>query len=302
MAECAFGKALKWTALLGLATLGSHCSAKPVRQPADDYPWSKVKTPSSGNRHSIGGYSEGCLDGASRLPLDGHGFQAMRPSRNRFYGTAELVDFIGRLTNATMDQKIGVLLIGDMGQPRGGPMPPPGHASHQIGLDVDIWFWLNPDAQYRPLTTAERETLSAISMVDLDKKVIKKEFWRPEHVKILEIASEQPDTERIFVNPVIKRELCETLPAAHRGWLRKLRPWYGHDDHFHVRLKCPPGNKLCKGQDPVPPGDGCDQLDWWFSPEAREAEKQVSSAVRKMPTLPSLCDQVLKDPGIEPSF
>lgn len=289
---------------LGLAVLVLSCgvfscSANAVRKPAQENPWAKVKTPSSGKQVSVGFYSAGCLGGASPMPFDGHGYQVMRLSRNRYYGTAELIDFIGRLTGATMDQKIGVLLIGDMSQPRGGLMPKDGHASHQIGLDVDIWYWLQPDAQYRQLTQEERETLSAVSLVDLEKKQIKKDTWRPEHARILEIASNLPESERIFVNPVIKRELCETVPAAKRGWLRKLRPWFGHDDHFHVRLKCPASQPNCVKQDPVPAGDGCGaDLDWWFSPEAHEAERKAKAESIGLPKLPNLCQQILSDPGV----
>ncbi len=294
--------------VLLLALIGLSCSAVEagrardadyaVRKPAQENPWAKQKTPSSGRQSIVGFYDDGCLGGASRLPLDGRGYQAMRPSRSRHYGTDELIDFINRLTDATVDQKVGVLLIGDMSQPRGGPMPPPAHASHQVGLDVDIWYWLQPDAQYRPLTLEERENLSAISLVDLAKLRIKKDLWKPEHVRMLQMASEQLDSERIFVNPAIKRELCQTIPAAKREWLHKLRPWFGHDDHFHVRLKCPAGQASCVTQDPVPPGDGCgSDLDWWFSPEARQKEMKVNEQVRTMPTLPRLCDQILKDAG-----
>jgi penicillin-insensitive murein endopeptidase len=284
--------------VLLLAIVVFSCSANAVRKPAAENPWAKVKTPTSGKQISVGFYSAGCLGGASRMQLDGRGYQVMRPSRNRYYGTVELLDYIARLTDATLDRKIGVLLIGDMSQPRGGLMPTNGHASHQIGLDVDIWYWLQPDAQFRHLTPEERETLSAVSLVDLEKKEIKKDAWRPEHAKILEIASNMPESERIFVNPVIKRELCETTPAAKRGWLHKLRPWFGHDDHFHVRLKCPASQPNCVKQDPVPAGDGCGaDLNWWFTPEAREAEiKAKAEEVRVVPKLPSLCQKILSEP------
>jgi len=286
-----------FAAVLSLALISVDCSANAVRKPAEDNPWSKVTAPSSGKQASVGFYSAGCLGGARQMELDGRGYQTMRPSRHRNYGTDELIDFIARLTNATVDQKVGVLLIGDMSQPRGGPMPPPAHASHQIGLDVDIWYWLQPDAQYRPLTPEEREALSSISLVDLDKMKLKRDLWRPEHARMLQLASEQPDSERIFVNAVIKRELCETIPASKRGWLHKLRPWFGHDDHFHVRLRCPSSQPGCVTQDPVPAGDGCNDLDWWFSPDAHQAELKAKVEIQRMPTLPNLCHQILNDPA-----
>ena len=42
-----------------------------------------------------------------------------------------------------------VFYVGDMAQPRGGPLPF-GHASHQTGLDVDIWFTLTPRPRLVP--------------------------------------------------------------------------------------------------------------------------------------------------------
>lgn len=286
--------------VLSLVSLsGLSCSAHAVRKPAEENPWSKVTKPSSGKQRAVGFYSDGCLGGASALPLNGHGFQTMRPSRHRYYGTTELLDFIQRFTNETVDQKVGVLLIGDMSQPRGGPMPPPAHASHQIGLDVDIWYWIQPDAQYRPLTTEERENLSAISLVDLNKLELKKDLWKPEHARMLQIASEQPDTERIFVNPAIKRELCETIPASQHGWLHKIRPWFEHHDHFHVRLKCPASEPGCVKQDPIPAGDGCgSDLDWWFTPEAHQVSVQANEQARAVPKLPNLCTSILNDAGV----
>jgi penicillin-insensitive murein endopeptidase len=50
-------------------------------------------------------------------------------------------------------------------------------------------------------------------------------------------------------------------------WLRKLRPWEGHDDHIHVRLHCQ--NKACQEQEPPPEGDGCGtELDEWMKKTA----------------------------------
>ena len=48
-------------------------------------------------------------------------------------------------------------LVGDISQPRGGPMFT-GHASHQIGLDADVWLTPMPD---RTLSRAERESMPA---------------------------------------------------------------------------------------------------------------------------------------------
>ena len=51
--------------------------------------------------------------------------------------------------------------------------------------------------------------------------------------------------------------------------MNKVRAYWGHNYHFHVRITCPEGDAGCQAQNPLPPGDGCDKsLDWWFTDEA----------------------------------
>ena len=51
--------------------------------------------------------------------------------------------------------------------------------------------------------------------------------------------------QRIFVNAAIKKALCREAKGD-RYWLCKVRPMYGHDYHFHIRIKCPPGAGECE--------------------------------------------------------
>jgi penicillin-insensitive murein endopeptidase len=54
--------------------------------------------------------------------------------------------------------------------------------------------------------------------------------------------------------------------GADRAWLSKVRPWYGHAEHFHVRIACPADSVECKPQPPPDPSDGCGhELDFWFT-------------------------------------
>ncbi len=239
---------------------------------------------------SIGSYTAGCLSGAVTLPQNGTGYQLMRPTRGRSYGHPDLIRFIESIARTAHLQHWGVLLIGDLGQPRGGPTPS-GHRSHQTGLDVDIWYLLSQQAATRSLAFNERETWSAPSVLAAKSDAIDDNQWSIAHEKILETAARRPEVDRIFVNPSVKRLLC-ARKSAH-DWLRKIRPWWGHDDHFHVRLKCPLNNKNCTGQEPLPESDGCDaSLAWWFS---EEAKTPVPAAKKPEPlALPALCDVVLK--------
>ncbi|MDP2902371.1 MAG: penicillin-insensitive murein endopeptidase [Methylovulum sp.] len=255
--------------------------------------WAMVGTPAQigATAQSIGTYNGGCLSGAASLSPNGKGYQVMRLSRNRVYGHPDLKQFIEKLGQTTAMQGLGVLLIGDLGQPRGGPTLS-GHRSHQTGLDVDIWFLLSKQAESRILSANERETWSASSVLADNSDNIDYAQWSRANEKVLEAAARMPEVDRIFVNPSVKRELCMRKTA--RDWLRKIRPWWKHDDHFHVRLKCPIGNKQCAGQEPLPPGDGCDAgLAWWFSAEAKKPaiKKPVPE---KAPELPTLCGKVLK--------
>jgi penicillin-insensitive murein endopeptidase len=256
--------------------------------------WAKITKPTktADGGQSIGTYNGGCLDGASVLPLDGTEYQVMRLSRKRFYGHSNLIQFIQKLGKTAVSEKLGTLLIGDLGQPRGGPTLS-GHRSHQTGLDVDIWFLLSETADSRLLTANERESWAAPSVVNMKTDAIIENLWFLENEKILELAARQPEVDRIFVNASIKQALCNSKTESSAGWLRKIRPWWKHDDHFHVRLKCPDNNPHCEGQGALPEGDGCDaSLAWWFTAEAKSPAKNKPAPP---PPLPSLCEQVLKE-------
>jgi penicillin-insensitive murein endopeptidase len=240
--------------------------------------------------HSIGFYAKGCLAGASTLPVTGPDWQVMRLSRNRHYGTAQLVAFIERF--AAKVPRVSSwhgLLIGDMSQPRGGPMPS-GHASHQIGLDVDIWLTAMPG---RVLSPEERATMVARTVVAPDHTDLLPGRWSRDDIAVLKAAASDPAVERIFVNAAIKKELCRVVPKP-RPWLAKMRPWYGHDEHFHVRLACPAGERDCKGQ-PPPTSDGCDaSLNWWFTEAAIHPKPGKPGRPVLLSDLPKLCRAVLE--------
>ncbi|MCE1237860.1 MAG: penicillin-insensitive murein endopeptidase [Hyphomicrobiales bacterium] len=239
---------------------------------------------------SIGAYARGCLAGAVALPVDGAAWQVMRLSRNRNWGHPALVAFLERF--AAKGRSVGWpgLLVGDMSQPRGGPMLT-GHASHQLGLDADIWFSPMPD---RTLSTQERETISAVSMVDMAKRELDRSKWTDTRAKLVREAARDPQVARIFVNPPIKKALCD-WESGDRHWLGKVRPWYGHNYHFHVRLACPDGEEACKDQDPPPSGDGCGKdLAWWLGPEPwKPSPPEKPRPPLTMDDLPAACREVL---------
>lgn len=254
--------------------------------------WAKLEKPSAGETVSIGTYAAGCLRGAQPLPLDGVGYQVMRAKRKRYYGHPVLLQFLKDFGKQMQATKTGILLIGDMGRPRGGPMIS-GHTSHQIGLDVDLWY----ETPRKAISKKSRESLSSVSVVDRVKRKLHRKLWTKKQDEIVEFAAKDPRVERIFVHPFIKEYFCKTHGNA--SWIYKLRPWWGHDDHFHVRLKCPAGAKECVAQEALNPADnGCSEkeLAWWSSDEAAEElakrMKAFRSEERVFPELPKQCEEL----------
>lgn len=243
-----------WTLAFALATIRCPLAGEAA---APSNAWSIVGDPVPGPAEAIGSVAHGCLVGASALPLDGPGYEVVRPSRRRYFGHPDMVDFVQRLGQRVQAAGLPLIYVGDMAQPRGGPLPF-GHRSHENGLDADIWFTLTT----RPgLTPRERETPDLPSMLQPGGQHIDPTRFGPRQVALLKLALADPRVDRIFVNPVIKLALCRGFAggdASNTGWLHRLRPWWGHDDHFHVRLGCPKSSPDCEPQAPVPDGDGCD--------------------------------------------
>ena len=259
--------------------------------------FAEKKLPSIGRAVSIGYYPRGCLQGGVALPVTGATWQVMRLSRNRHWGHPELVKFLERFAPlAAKTTGWHGVLIGDMAQPRGGPLPF-GHKSHQIGLDVDIWFMPMPG---HVLSPEEREKISASNLVAADGKHVNGNFSNAD-VSFIRTAAEQPEVERVLVNAAIKKEICRMQGDTHPAWMDKLRPWYGHNDHIHVRLKCPADSPNCRHQPAVPDSAGCGkELNYWFTD--RVLHPKISTKPSKphplmMADLAPACRTVLDAPA-----
>lgn len=237
--------------------------------------WGRFTTPAPGNPESIGFYSNGCLRGAIDLPMDGTGYQSIYTTANHHFAHNQLIEFVSEFAK-NIDALGSGLLIGELSQVRGGPFAS-GHASHQIGLDVDILFYTHPEQRVRSLSVEERDHIHTPSMLNGNGLVDPSRFG-PDQILKLKLASLDPKTERIFVNPAIKLYLCNNLDTEELFWLRKVRPWRGHHAHFHVRIQCPLDSKECVSQDPPPEGDGCQEL------------SQASKKKVRLPRMPGFDD------------
>ncbi len=242
----------------------------------------------------LGGYARGCQAGAVQLAETGPTWQAMRLSRNRNWAQPSAVDFVQELSRFAATQPgWNGLYIGDMSQPRGGPMLT-GHRSHQSGLDIDIW--LRP-ADRLTLSRTQREHISSISMRRA-KGAYTNDQWTQAHMNIIREAAKDPRTARIFIFPGAKVAMCNA-ETGNRDWLRKIRPWWGHHYHFHVRLNCPAGATGCENQAPPPAGDGCADAEQWVrnilnpAPPDPNAPAPAPRRELMMSNLPAQCGAVL---------
>ena len=258
-------------------------------------------TPAHLPPRAIGSYARGCLAGGAALPLDGPSWQVMRLNRNRNWGHPVLIDYLEKLAR-DVPRVTGWagLLVGDMSQPRGGPMLT-GHASHQIGLDADVWLTPMPKGR---LDRDQRENMPAVNMARSDWRDVDPRYWTPAHVRLLRTVAADPKVERIFVNPALKVALCRE--PGDRSWLDKVRPIWGHNYHFHIRLACPAGMASCVPQEPPNFGDGCGaELTGWVErqykaifhpPKPKPGPKPKPKPPMSLDALPPECRQVLASP------
>lgn len=252
--------------------------------------------------HVIGFYAKGCIAGAEALPITGDTWQVMRLSRNRNWAHPDMVKLLERLSaKAHKDAGWPGILVGDMSQPRGGPMFT-GHASHQVGLDADVWLTPMPN---QLLSREEREEMSAVMMVRPDRLDIDPHVFTPGHLAVIRDAAREPSVQRIFVNAAIKKALCREAKGD-RSWLSKIRPMYGHDYHFHIRIKCPPGSGECESQPEPPAGEGCSagDLAFWFKdaiihPKPPKVPPKPRPPIT-LAQLPAACRQVLNAADAKP--
>jgi len=271
---------MKYTLLIPILFL-SFCSFSVAQNPFED-------------SEAIGRYTAGCVLNPRQLPIDGFGYQVIRTSRNRYYGHKDSIKFTERLSTKVKSNYSAKLLIADITKRNGGPMLDD-HSSHQTGLDIDILYIRKGNGNNEYFTISEREKMSPKSLLNSSKTDVHPKKWSWINGEVLKIAANDDSVDRIFVNPAIKKDLCEKYNG--QDWLQKLRPWWGHDGHFHVRIKCPEGDTKCVSSPKLPDGTGCgSDLNWWFSKKARDehAKKKLTSPKKKEEIkMPKECQEIL---------
>lgn len=230
---------------------------------------SQIDDPSLDNRddrsEAIGFYSDGSLRDAFPLPDESPSHLKIFRPRDRAWGTWALVTTIVRATAAFRTKyPIGDRVqIGDLSAEHGGGIDDL-HASHQNGLDADVAYLRVNHLERDPTERGERGFEERF----VQKKVLTKNFDLVRNWFLLREIVAVGNVSRIFVDPAIKRTFCrrsaELDPAATDAFraevLRRLRPYPDHDDHFHMRVKCPRNSPRCVAQEEPPAGSGCDSM------------------------------------------
>jgi len=243
-----------------------------------------ARLPVPGKSEAIGEYALGCLVGAQTFSGNEKGLVLSQIKRGRYWGHPDLIQLLTR-AGEQFSKERKKIIVGDLSQSRGGPTIT-GHNSHQNGLDVDIWFKVLLENEKVSFEKQETEEMKPIPELGEDQ------------IKLIRFFANETSVERIFINPTFKKQLCTNNGPLRLSFeqQRKMRAWWGHDDHIHVRMKCPTENTNCVVQKPIPAGDGCgDDLNWWFTDEARAGNSEASweemkaAYLEKVQKLPAQC-------------
>ena len=238
----------------------------------------------------IGNYNNGCITNAHRLDISTKYYQVAHPKKQRYYGDETMIRFIERYSKKVYKNGIGSVLVGDVSTKYGGKLNT-GHASHQIGLDADIEFYLDR------IDPKQLDQPHANILVNKGKQTTNSLFTK-KYYDLIMFAAMDPMVERIFVGPAIKVKMCEmtTDPNMHK-YLHKIRPWFGHTEHFHVRLQCPIHAPDCEKQQAIPEMHTIEEekeeaLSWFLPPPPKD-ETKVVKRVKKV--LPERCEKLAQN-------
>lgn len=196
----------------------------------------------------VGKAHAGKLVGGTRLPA-GQGYFIRRP--DKAWGANHTVHNVRKAIELVRARhgKLHALAIGDLSARAGGKIPE--HRSHQSGRDVDVGFFFSKRPRNYPaefaVATAQNLNYAATfelvatfaAMADADNGV-ERIFLGYNTQRLLYRWAER--------NGVPPRELGRMFQYPHGAGAATgiVRHEPNHDDHLHVRFKCPPGDRSCE--------------------------------------------------------
>lgn len=196
---------------------------------------------------SVGSPTRGRLTGADELESR-DALQVRRPGRAR-WGLPDLVGMLTRGAERVRKRYPGsVLLVGDLSRKLGGPIQ--GHRSHESGRDADVGFYF-VDRRGRAAATPRFLTVLANGRAKEEPGLA---FDERRNWALVQAWLTDPKArvQHIFVSKALRTRLLAYarargvyVPVLHRASIALKQPSRGlsHDDHFHVRIGCPRGQR-----------------------------------------------------------
>ncbi|MBS1963407.1 MAG: penicillin-insensitive murein endopeptidase [Bdellovibrionales bacterium] len=214
---------------------------------------------------ALGFYADGALRNAVAMPEESPFHVKLFRPRKRAWGTATLIDTIlgAALTFRRSFPDGDRVQVGDIAAEYGGQLSL--HDSHQNGLDADIAYLRANHHELDPNAWGDR----GFEEIFVKSRRVTKNFDQTRNWFLLRSVVARGNISRIFVDPEIKRLFCKQSAKIEpmlsedirTEVLRRLRPYPNHDDHFHMRVKCPETSPKCLAQEEPPQGSGCNSID-----------------------------------------
>jgi penicillin-insensitive murein DD-endopeptidase len=249
--------ALAVSIALGLAGLviAPRAVAQPVKERtekgrAPGERGSKKREPKKSGRsaaQSVGSPNRGRL--ADGVRLRGTPYLAMREG-GRTWGLPELVKMTKRAAASVERKHPGSkLLVGDMSARLGGPLA--GHNSHQSGRDVDLGFYVT-NTKGNPVPMKRFVSFEADGKSKKDVSWVRFDDARNWALVEALLKDENAGVRYVFVSHALrgrllayaqKKKVPADLMARASAALMSPKDVDVHDDHFHVRIRCPESSR-----------------------------------------------------------
>jgi len=210
-----------------------------------------------GQSFPIGTPNNGSLENADCLPETGEGYMQLFRDVEHIWGTYPMIDMIQKAAADIARDYPGRdrLQVEDISAKNGGDIDP--HGSHENGQDVDLEFFKADGVEHNP---SAKHQYYADPMVINGK--LSPNFDVERNWELMKALHRHGNVQKIFVDQVLKNELCKYAKskndyAKNIQVLRSLRHEKNHEDHMHVRIRCPKNATKCVNLPDPPAGAGC---------------------------------------------
>lgn len=181
------------------------------------------------------------------------------------YGTDEMAHTLLLIGQWAKEFGRQPVWVGDISKKNGGQLAH--HKTHQRGLDADIAYlvYRHKPTGHRAQKLHDRFTEQFGMHGQLEEN-----FDLESNYNLMARLMSEPTTFKIFVGCAIYDALESYDQKKSNSIMKNIYAEKGHEDHFHIRLKCPDEAANCSEQ-------------WWQDPEARprRQKKKASKGVEK---------------------